>query len=285
MKQEDRGNRGPILLELDCPIYGMPVATFTLPPHRHTNSFLVGNREFCMVDAGALDEETVEALLEFLRLRGGGANLSKLLLTHWHPDHRVGVDRLREATGCRVGIHRWEAEKIAPPPVDFTFEHGDLLQADDTVLEVVHTPGHSAGHCCFLVRGHGVLFTGDHILGVGTSIVAPPEGDMSAYMESLTLLLTYPLRVLCPGHGPVVWEAREKVLEYLEHRRTREEAVLAGVRLGLGSPEALVARIYTDVPAFLHGLARYTVEAHLIKLEKEGKIRRTISGDGYEPCP
>ncbi len=283
MKEESRGNRGPVRLGLDCPVYGMPVATFTLPPHRHTNSFLVGSREFCMVDAGALDDETVEELLDFLRLREG-ATLSKLLLTHWHPDHRVGVDRLREATGCRVGIHRCEAERIAPPPVDFTFAHGDLLTADDTVLEVVHTPGHSAGHSCFLVRGHGVLFTGDHILGAGTSIVAPPEGDMSAYMDSLALLLRYPLRVLCPGHGPVVWEAREKILEYLEHRRTREQAVLAGVRKGLGSPEALVPQIYTDVPECLHGLARYTVEAHLLKLEKEGKIRRTPAGEGYEPC-
>jgi glyoxylase-like metal-dependent hydrolase (beta-lactamase superfamily II) len=284
MENRIQGSRGPARLGPDCPVYAMPVATFTLPPHRHTNSFLVGSREFCMVDAGALDDEAVQALLDFLR-RQGGASLSRLLLTHWHPDHRVGVDRLREATGCRVGIHQWEAERIENPPADFTFQHGDLLEAGDTVLEVVHTPGHSAGHCCFLLRGHGVLFTGDHILGAGTSIVAPPEGDMAAYMESLSLLLNYPLRILCPGHGPVVWEAREKVLEYLEHRRIREQAVLEGVRMGLGSPETLVPRIYTDVPEFLHGLARYTVEAHLLKLEKEGKIRRASSGQGYESCP
>ncbi|MEW6441095.1 MAG: MBL fold metallo-hydrolase [bacterium] len=269
-------------LELAGAVYRMPVPTFTLPPHRSTNSFLVGRGDVFMVDAGDLDEQALGALEDFLA-RDGGRRLRRLFLTHWHPDHHVGVEEVRERTGCELGIHAGEAERMAPLRIDFTFHDGDSFPVDESRLEVIHTPGHSAGHCCFLLRPEGVLFTGDHILGTGTSIVAPPEGDMSCYVSSLARLLDYPIRVICPGHGPVVAEARHKVREYIEHRRVREEAVLKGVRAGLRLPEELVARIYTDVPEFLHGLARYTVQAHLQKLEKEGKVREAPEGEGYEP--
>ena len=166
--------------------------------------------------------------------------------------------------------------------VDFVFEHGDRFPMDGDMLTVVHTPGHSIGHCCFLLESKGVLFTGDHILGAGTSIIVPPEGDMAAYMDSLDRLLSYPAAVICPGHGPVVWEARQKILEYAAHRRQREEAIVTAVQEGIVTIEALVTRIYTDVPVFLHGLAGFSVEAHLIKLEQEGRIRKRKDHAGYE---
>ena len=282
MKKTQEERRGPERLKPVGPVYQLPVPTLTLPPHRHTNSFLIGDREMFMVDAGSLDDKALEDLVVFLG-KESGRRLVRLFLTHWHPDHRVGMERVRDKTGCEIGIHSAEVEKVAPLEIDFTFDHGDLFPVDESVLEVVHTPGHSAGHCCFLLQREGVLFTGDHILGTGTSIIIPPEGDMSDYVASLSQLLSYPIRTLCPGHGPVVWEAREKVLEYLDHRRVREQAVLDGVQAGLSIPEELVPGIYTDVPEFLHGLARYTVEAHLQKLEREGRIRRKRDGEGYEP--
>jgi len=281
MKKEQNGRTGPERLGPESQVYQMPVPTFTLPPHRHTNSFLVGRREILGVDAGSLDEEALEDLMRFVG-RQRGRRLVRLFLTHWHPDHRIGMERVRNRTGCQIGIHASEVEKISPLRIDFTYDQGDLFPVDGGVLETIHTPGHSAGHCCFLLRPEGVLFTGDHILGTGTSIIAPPEGDMSDYLSSLSRLLAYPIQIICPGHGPVVREARGKVLEYIEHRKVRERAVLEGIRSGLSVPEELVPRIYTDVPEFLHGLARYTVEAHLQKLEREGRIRRKPEGDGFE---
>lgn len=260
----------------------LPIPTETLPPHRHTNSFLVGRREMGLVDAGLWDEEALEGLVRFIRSVPGG-RLAWLLLTHWHPDHGVGADRIREETGCRIGIHGLERDRVLPLAVDFTFGHGDRFEVDGETLEAIHTPGHSPGHTCFLLQPGGVLFTGDHILGLGTSIIVPPDGDMHLYMESLSRLLSYPVEVICPGHGPVVWEPAAKIREYIEHRKERERAVLEGVRKGLCRAEELVEKIYTDVPVSFHGMACFSVEAHLIKLCGEGKLRRRASGDGYEP--
>jgi glyoxylase-like metal-dependent hydrolase (beta-lactamase superfamily II) len=272
----------PITEQIDF-VFPIPVPTQTLPPHRHTNSFLVGRRETVMIDAGLWDAAGVEALSGHFR-EGVERRLHRLVLTHWHPDHRVGTDKIKERTACQVGIHVNEAGKVAPVSVDFTFRHGDRIPFDGRELEVIHTPGHSSGHCCFLLRPEGVLFTGDHILGMGTSIIVPPDGDMALYMDSLAELLSYPVRIICPGHGPVVWNAREKIQEYIGHRKAREWAILQGVRSGVRRTEELVAKIYTDVPVSFHGMAFFSVEAHLAKLVKEGKIEKLPGEEGHGPA-
>lgn len=263
-------------------VFPIPIPTQTLPPHRHTNSFVVGHREIGMIDAGLWDEEGVEALARHFQ-RDTGRRLRWLILTHWHPDHQVGTDKIKQRTGCRVGVHVSEADKVAPASADFTFRHGDEIPFDGRKIEVIHTPGHSSGHCCFLLRPEGVLFTGDHILGMGTSIIVPPDGDMDLYMASLTGLLSYPARIICPGHGPVVWNAREKIQEYIEHRRERERAILKGLHAGIRRTEQLVSEIYTDIPVSFHGMAYFSVEAHLVKLVKEGKVCKLQGEEGYEP--
>jgi glyoxylase-like metal-dependent hydrolase (beta-lactamase superfamily II) len=234
-----------------------------------------------MIDAGLWDEKGVKALIGHFR-EGMGRELRWLVLTHWHPDHQIGADKIKERTGCRLGVHESEADKVAPASVDFTLRDGDRIPIDGRELEVIHTPGHSSGHCCFLLRSEGVLFTGDHILGMGTSIIVPPDGDMTLYMDSLAELLSYPVRIICPGHGPVVWNGREKILEYIEHRKERERAILEGVRSGIRRTEDLVTKIYTDVPVSFHGMAFFSVEAHLAKLIREGKIRKLDDDEGYE---
>ncbi len=269
----------------------LPIPTPTLPPHQSTNSFIAGERSLALIDSGLYDEELIGVLMDHLKGKPG-ARLERLFLSHRHPDHRVGAAEIRERTGCKVGIHRYEAERMDDLTIDFVFDHGDQFPVDGGTLTVIHTPGHSIGHCCFFLEsvpaapagqaGRAVLFTGDHILGSGTSIIVPPEGDMIAYMDSLDLLLSYPARVICPGHGPVVWDARAKILEYIEHRRQRELAILEGLRQGAETLESLVARVYVDVPEFLHGLAGFSLEAHLIKLEKEGAVRRKEEGGRYE---
>ncbi len=271
----------PISEQIDF-VFPIPVPTQTLPPHKDTNSFLVGHRQVGMIDAGFWDQKGVDTLSRYFG-EGGDRRLNWLILTHWHPDHLIGADIVKEKTGCRIGVHVSEADKVAPVPVDFTFDHGDEIAFDDRKLEVIHTPGHSAGHCCFLLRPEGVLFTGDHILGLGTSIIVPPDGDMEVYLASLSHLLSYPVEIICPGHGPLVWKGKEKIEEYIEHRLTRERAILHRVRSGTRRTEDLVKAIYTDVPESFHGMAYFSVEAHLVKLINEGKVRKIPDDKGYEP--
>ncbi len=262
-------------------VFPLPFLTETLPPHRHTNSYLIGQSEMAMIDAGLWDEEGIKILMDYIE-KGEARRLCWLFLTHWHPDHCQGVEKIKEKTGCKVGIHANEVGKIAPFSIDLVLHHGDRFICDDHELEVIHTPGHSSGHCCFFLRSCQVLFTGDHILGEGTSIIVPPDGDMALYIDSLTRLLAFPVEICCPGHGPVVWEAKEKINEYLEHRKERELAVLEAVRAGLNRPGEIVKRVYTDVPESFHALACFSVEAHLVKLEGEGKVRKRLNRQGYE---
>jgi len=261
-------------------VFQVPVLTQTLPPHRHTNSFVIGKDELIMVDAGQWDDACMEALRGFLDSEPG-RKLRLLLLSHWHPDHSVGAEEVRRQTGCAVGIPVYQAEKGIGGLWDFTFRDSDRLTADGEELEVIHTPGHSSDHCCFLLREGGVLFTGDHVLGAGTSIIVPPDGDMALYLESLHRLLAYPVEIICPGHGPVVWRAKAKIQEYIAHRFEREHRILEAVRGGLRRPEDIVAAVYTDVPVSFHGMAYYTVLAHLAKLEKESRVRMLPDNQGY----
>jgi glyoxylase-like metal-dependent hydrolase (beta-lactamase superfamily II) len=263
-------------------VFHLPVLTQTLPPFQHTNSFLLGRTDLTLVDAGQWDGKVMEGLVRFLAAVPG-RGLDRLFLTHWHPDHCVGVENVKQETRCRVGASVYDAERVDPSLIDFTFQDGDRFALDGMELEVVHTPGHSSGHCCFFIRSRGVLFTGDHILGAGTSIIVPPDGDMTLYLKSLERLLALPVTVICPGHGPLVWEPREKIREYIRHRMERESKLLACIREGVSRPEEMVRRVYTDVPEFFHGMAYYTALAHLEKLEREGKVRKRADGEHYDP--
>ena len=156
---------------------------------------------------------------------------------------------------------------------------GDLVSAGATTLSVVAAPGHAPDHLTFHEARSGSLFTGDAVLGRGTSVIDPPEGDLAAYLRTLRRLRELSPRTIYPGHGPVVLRAVAKLDEYLEHRAMREEQVLAALGDGWRSPEELVAEIYADHPPEVHELAARSVLAHLLKLEVEGRAdKRTKDG-------
>lgn len=231
-----------------------------------TNTWIVGEAPAIVIDPGP---NHAGHLHEVARTAGA---VGAIAITHDHPDHAPGALPLAEATGAAV---------YAARPVEGMerIRDGDLVSAGPTTLSVVAAPGHAPDHLTFHEARSGSLFTGDAVLGRGTSVIDPPEGDLAAYLRTLRRLRELSPRTIYPGHGPVVLRAVAKLDEYLEHRAMREEQVLAALGDGWRSPEELVAEIYADHPPEVHELAARSVLAHLLKLEVEGRAdKRTKDG-------
>jgi glyoxylase-like metal-dependent hydrolase (beta-lactamase superfamily II) len=155
---------------------------------------------------------------------------------------------------------------------------GDVVRSDAASISVLATPGHSSDHIAFFAAGDGALFTGDAVLGRGTSVIDPPEGDLVTYLRSLHRMRELGPRTIYPGHGPVVLRALDKLDEYIEHRELRERQVLDALGDGQRTPQEIVAEIYVDYPPEVLELAARSVLAHLLKLEAEGKAEKRGRG-------
>lgn len=228
-----------------------------------TNSYLVGIDEVAVIDPGPDEPEHIKAIV--------GAAMEErvrwVLLTHTHPDHAPGAQRLREMTGAEILAFSKKNEWFTP---DGTLSDGQTVEGTEFGLEVIHTAGHADDHVCFFLEEERVLFTGDHIME-GTTVVV---SDMEAYMASLERLRQL-RRVsrICPGHGDVIEEVTETIDGYLEHRRMRERQILEALRAGPAKIDELVGRIYAgEIPDELLDKAAAQVHAHLVKLKAEGKV-------------
>jgi glyoxylase-like metal-dependent hydrolase (beta-lactamase superfamily II) len=167
--------------------------------------------------------------------------------------------------------------------VDRFIEDNELIELEGEPgwrLRALHTPGHARGHLCFHEEITGAIITGDLVVGIGTVVIDPPEGNMKQYFDSLHRLLALPkLSVLFPAHGPAIGSARQKIEEYIEHRTMRENKILAAIQAGGSRPSEIVEAAYTDVNPAMWGLAERSTLAHLEKLEEERRVVR--DGDGY----
>ena len=265
-----------------------PVRTPTKPPATHTNCYLIYNsHEILVIDPGSPYEDEQQALASCVDdLISAGRTVREIILTHVHPDHVAGVnalnDRLGQKLGARVPVaaHRLTAESLRDQVnVDRHIEDDEELELNgepSIKLRALYTPGHARGHLCFYDERTGGLISGDNIVGFGSVLIDPPEGDMREYLESLRRMRALPnISVLFGGHGPAIANPYEKIDEYISHRLQREELILAAVRAGATTPKEIVARVYADVSPKAHGMAERAVVAHLEKLEADGLIAQT----------
>lgn len=238
-----------------------------------TNTYLVdGGDGLVVIDPGPSLEAHTRAILS----EAGDAPVRAILVSHTHRDHSPGAQLLRERTGAPVlGM---------PPPEDETHDrtfvpdrvprHNERLDFGGATLRAIHTPGHASNHLCYLLEEERLLFSGDHIMQGSTVVISPPDGRMDDYLKSLAMLHGEPITHIAPGHGFLMGDPAAVIDRIIDHRRQREAKVVQAVRrLGPATEETLLARVYDDVPVALHGVARRSLLAHLIKLYDEGAIR------------
>jgi glyoxylase-like metal-dependent hydrolase (beta-lactamase superfamily II) len=257
-----------------------PVRTPTRPPATHTCCYIVHNsKEMLVFDPGSPYEEEQQALAECIdEMIGEGRRVREIVITHLHPDHVGGVNALKEHLGGDVAVaaHAQTAEALNDVRVDRLIEDNDVITLDGEPairLRALHTPGHALGHLCFHDADRGVLLTGDNIVGVGSVLIDPPEGNMREYLKSLERMRSLPnLTVLLGGHGPAVAAPYQKIDEYIAHRLERERNILEAVRAGASTPKEIVERVYTDVSPKAHAMAERAVLAHLEKLRDDGQL-------------
>jgi glyoxylase-like metal-dependent hydrolase (beta-lactamase superfamily II) len=233
-----------------------------------TNTYLLGERQVTVLDPGPDDDNHLHNILA-----AAGPAIRWVIVTHTHADHSPLAARLARESGARlIGL---------PPPADGrqdeSFEPDELpiddgaLTLGDVVLTAIRTPGHASNCVCYLLAAHKLLFTGDHVLGGVSPVILPPDGDMTAYIRSLDKLMAYDFELIAPGHGELLPEGKRVVERLRVHRMQREAKVLRCLAAA-STLDTLVPAVYDDVPAERHGWARFTLQAHLIKLVRESKV-------------
>jgi glyoxylase-like metal-dependent hydrolase (beta-lactamase superfamily II) len=209
-----------------------------------TNTYVFGSDPCVVIDPGSADATHLEAIRAAAAERGG---IGLVLLTHSHGDHTEGADQL-------------EADVVLPSGGEEHFG-----------LRALATPGHAEDHVCFLTET-GVCFSGDLVLGLGSTIVPPGGNSLAAFMDSLALLQEQEIDLIAPGHGPWITDPEAKLAEYVEHRQMRERRLLETLEAGERSRAELLASVWDDIPMELLPMAAMAMEAHLEKLEAEGRL-------------
>ncbi len=252
--------------------------------YKGTNTYMVGQgRDVMLIDPGPADDAHLEATLRAL----GDRRVTHIVVTHTHHDHVDGLPALQERTGAlTAGFGRSIAApgKTRSSPAggeyvendfkpDLVLKDGDRLQGDGFSFLALHTPGHAPDHLCFALEGTKLFFSGDHVMGWNTSVVAPPEGSMSAYLGALERLMDRDDEIYFPGHGGRIFQPQRLVKAYMLHRRMREQSILECIRNGQATIPGIVAIIYRGLDPRLVKAASLSVAAHVEHLVERGLVR------------
>jgi glyoxylase-like metal-dependent hydrolase (beta-lactamase superfamily II) len=274
------------------PIVLEPLVTRVLAPNASaytytgTQTHVVGTTDLAIIDPGPADEAHHAALLAVV----AGRPVRAIVITHHHRDHSPGAPRLAaELDAPVVGAAPFALEDDGPRS-DASFDHdyapdrvlaeGDTVAGDGWTLEAIATPGHTSNHLAFALRETKALFSGDHVMGWATSVVSPPDGDMTQYMASLEKLIGRNDRIYYPGHGEAIERPQRLVRGLLGHRKQREGQILRLLRAGTVDIPAMVEKMYVGVDPRLYPAAERSVLAHLIDLERRALVRS--HGGGWE---
>ena len=241
-----------------------------------TNTYIVGTgRRPLLLDTGVGVPKWAELLPQGLRELSHTDQFDRVVITHAHQDHIGGMKDVTRLFGRLEVLKKpWpvagpdDAAGVPLTPID----HDEVVATEGATLRGVFTPGHAPDHLCYYLVEEKAVFTGDVVLGAGTTIIPDGTGDLGQYMDSLRRLLALDVETIYPAHGPVIRDAKGKIREYIAHRELRERQVLAALEDGPLEVPAIVKRIYTDVPQFLHAAAAQSVRSHLKKLQREGRV-------------
>ncbi len=250
--------------------------TPTLPPATATNTLIVGGSRLAVIEpATPFDDQRSRLDERIASLAADGRTVAAVLVTHHHVDHVGYAEALAQRLGVPIVAHHETAERVGFD-VDQVWRGGETLDlGEGYVIEGVFTPGHAPGHLVYHERKTGLAYAGDMVAAEGTILIDPDDdGDMRAYLKSLARLKALGARALVPSHGKVLHDPDAVVDFYIQHRLAREAKVLAGLAEGPLTADDLLARAYADTPKFLWPLAARSLEAHLVKLESEGRVVR-----------
>lgn len=266
-----------VLVRISAAVQRLTASNASLMTGPGTNTYVLGDPPVAVLDPGPDDPAHLGLLVQAV------PRPRFVFVTHTHRDHSSGARSLATTTGAPiVGL---------PPPADGRQDEScvpDLQPANDQVfselrLRAIHTPGHASNHVCYLLESEGLLFSGDHVLDGVTPVILAPDGDMGAYIDSLQRLKGYPLQAIAPGHGRVLDDPIGVIDKVIAHRGRREAKVLTVLNaLGRARLAELLPRVYDDVRPELLPIAQLTLEAHLIKLAREGRSVR--EGDAWRAC-
>ena len=245
-----------------------------------TGTYILGHQEVAVIDPGPADEKHVEAILAALP----NEQVTHILITHTHNDHSPATPMLQahfSAPSYGYGPHGGEAlvqgvqmeegGDTAFDP-DHKITHGQIIEGRNWSVECVHTPGHTSNHMCFQLREEGALFTGDHVMGWATSVIVPPDGNMSDYMDSLALLLERDDEIYWPTHGPAIQDTKAYVRRFIEHRLARETQILEHIAAGRTVIKAMVPFIYAKHSKVLYPAAERSLYAAVLRMITQGRV-------------